>query len=97
MSYHSMVKGGGELGTMKSGNISLCPAITIIERSNVISCPPVDAVPLDRLMGPAVVVDVSNKTQSNADYTVTAQDFQNWEEKNGRIPDGSIVLGGCVV
>ncbi|XP_035674306.1 isatin hydrolase-like [Branchiostoma floridae] len=51
-----------------------------------------DAVPLDRLMGPAVVVDVSNKTENNADYTVTAQDFQDWEEKNGRIPDGSIVL-----
>eukprot|EP00058_Branchiostoma_floridae_P015595 XP_002601083.1 hypothetical protein BRAFLDRAFT_75518 [Branchiostoma floridae] len=51
-----------------------------------------DAVPLDRLMGPAVVLDVSNKTKNNADYTVTAQDFQDWEEKNGRIPDGAIVL-----
>ncbi|CAH1259288.1 Hypp2234 [Branchiostoma lanceolatum] len=51
-----------------------------------------DAVPLERLMGLAVVVDVSSKTKNNADYTVTAQDFQDWEEKNGRIPDGSIVL-----
>ncbi|KAI8481210.1 hypothetical protein Bbelb_410730 [Branchiostoma belcheri] len=51
-----------------------------------------DAVPLERLMGQAVVVDVSNKTENNADYAVTAQDFQDWEASNGRIPDGSIVL-----
>lgn len=51
-----------------------------------------DQIPLDRLIGPAVLVDVSAASQANADYRVTVSDFEAWETEHGRIPDGSIVL-----
>ncbi|MFQ5705538.1 MAG: cyclase family protein [Gemmatimonadales bacterium] len=49
-----------------------------------------DQVPLDRLIGPAVVVDVSDRV--TPDYLITVGDLQAWERSHGRIPDGSIVL-----
>jgi kynurenine formamidase len=49
-------------------------------------------IPLDRLIRPAVVVDVAEKAAKNADYALTPQDIAAWEDKNGRIPDGAIVL-----
>jgi kynurenine formamidase len=52
----------------------------------------VDQIPLDRLIGPAVVVDVSDHTVSNPDYQVTAADLQRVEAKDGRIPDQAILL-----
>ncbi|CAH1267351.1 Hypp3729 [Branchiostoma lanceolatum] len=51
-----------------------------------------DDIPVERLMGPAVVVDVSVKTTGNADYMVTAQDLQDWENTHGRIPDGCLLF-----
>jgi kynurenine formamidase len=52
----------------------------------------VDEIPLDRLMGPAVLIDVSEKCAANADYQVTVADFDAWESRNGPLPDGAIVL-----
>lgn len=52
----------------------------------------VDEVPLSRLIGPAVVVDVSEQAAADRDYQVTVQDFENWETKNGQLPDRIIVL-----
>ncbi len=52
----------------------------------------VDEIPLERLMGPAVVIDVTQKALADPDYLVGVKDFTNWEAKNGRIEDGSIVL-----
>ena len=52
----------------------------------------VDAVPVERLMGPAVTIDVTNACAANRDYGVTVRDFKTWEARNGRIPDGAIVL-----
>ncbi len=52
----------------------------------------VDQIPLDQLMGPALVVDVTRQCAGNADYLVSVADFQSWEKQNGRIPAGSIVL-----
>jgi kynurenine formamidase len=52
----------------------------------------VDEIPLDQLVGSAVVVDVSEQSSKNADYQVTAEDLQSWERTHGRIPDGSILL-----
>lgn len=51
-----------------------------------------DEIPLDRLIGPAVVVDVSSQVGDNADYLVSSDDFATFEEAHGRIPDGAIVL-----
>ena len=52
----------------------------------------VDQILLDRLIGPAIKVDVSSNASSNRDYLVSVSDFEAWETKNGRIPDHAIVL-----
>lgn len=52
----------------------------------------VDEIPLQQLMGPAIVIDVTAQCAANPDYLVSAADFQNWERRNGRIRSGTIVL-----
>ena len=52
----------------------------------------VDQLPLERLMGPAIVIDVTEKCATNADYLVSVADFESWEKRNGKIPPGTIVL-----
>jgi kynurenine formamidase len=52
----------------------------------------VDELPLDRLMGTAIVIDVSTKCATNPDYLVSVADFENWEKRNGPIAPGTIVL-----
>jgi kynurenine formamidase len=51
-----------------------------------------DQVPLGRLTGPAVVVDVTSEANASADYLLDVQALGAWEQANGRIPDSSIVL-----
>ena len=51
-----------------------------------------DQIPLDRLIGPAVVVDVRAAAEARSDYLIAADDFEAWEAEYGRIPDGAIVL-----
>ena len=52
----------------------------------------VDAIPLERLVGSAVVVDVSERALADADYQVRVADFEAWEAEHGQLPDGVIVL-----
>src|SRR5438034_4618475 len=52
----------------------------------------VDQIPLEQLMGPAIVIDVTSQCGNNPDYRVSTEDFQNWEKQNGKIPAASIVL-----
>ncbi len=52
----------------------------------------VDEIPLEQLMGDAIVVDVSDKALKDCDYQITSEDFLEWEKKNGKIPEGTIVL-----
>lgn len=51
-----------------------------------------DQIPLDRLVGPAAVVDVSGKATGDADALLTRADLERAEAGDGRIPDGAIVL-----
>lgn len=51
-----------------------------------------DQIPLEQLIAPAVVIDVTNQTSSNADYRLTADDVRAWEQRNGTIGAGTIVL-----
>jgi kynurenine formamidase len=51
-----------------------------------------DAVPLSRLIGPAVVVDVRDSAAANPDYRVRVEDLAAWERMHGPIPGGAIVL-----
>jgi kynurenine formamidase len=52
----------------------------------------VDQIPLDRLVGDALVVDVTGACANQSDYRVTMDDFAAWERSNGPIPAGAIVL-----
>jgi kynurenine formamidase len=51
-----------------------------------------EAIPLERLIGPAVVVDVSAAAAADADYQVSVSDLTAWEAEHGRIADGAILL-----
>jgi kynurenine formamidase len=51
-----------------------------------------EQVPLSRLIGPGVVIDVRRQAETNADYTLMVRDIRTWENINGRILQGSIVL-----
>ncbi|MGH9601919.1 MAG: cyclase family protein, partial [Terriglobales bacterium] len=52
----------------------------------------VDQVPPERLVGPLVVLNVAPKIPTNADYQITVDDVALWEQANGKIPAGAIVL-----
>lgn len=52
----------------------------------------VEQIPLEQLMGPGVVVDVSKKALANRDYLVGVDDLLIWESLYGQIPDGAILL-----
>jgi kynurenine formamidase len=52
----------------------------------------VDEIPLEQLIAPAVVIDVSEKAQADRDYQISADDFMAWESQHGQIPSNSIVL-----
>src|SRR5215203_598712 len=51
-----------------------------------------DQVPLDRLVGDAIVVDVRSSADSSADYRVDVKALEEWEGKHGAISAGAIVL-----
>lgn len=52
----------------------------------------VDQIPIEQLIGPGVVVDVSKYALTNPDYQVMVTDILKWESANGQIPDGAILL-----
>lgn len=49
-------------------------------------------LPLTQLMAPAVVIDVTRQSDSDAAYRVSRADVEAFEKTHGRIPAGSIVL-----
>jgi kynurenine formamidase len=52
----------------------------------------VDEVPLERLVGEAVLVDVDAACARDRDHQIGVRDLEAWEERHGRIPKGAIVL-----
>ena len=51
-----------------------------------------DQVPLEQLMSPAVVIDISAKASADRDYRLTPADVEAFEKEHGRIAAGTIVL-----
>lgn len=51
-----------------------------------------DQVPIEQLIGPAVVINISQQAQKNRDYQLTVDDIKNWQVKNGPIAPNSILL-----
>ena len=52
----------------------------------------VDEIPLDRLIGSAIVIDVRDSVANYIDYQINQADFVRWEEEHGKIPEQSIIL-----
>lgn len=48
-------------------------------------------VPLDDLIGPAVVIDVTEQAAADPDHRLTVEDVEAFERRHGRIPRGAIV------
>jgi kynurenine formamidase len=51
-----------------------------------------DQVPVERLIGPGVVIDVGGQVSKDVDYQISARDIERFEREHGRIPRGAIVL-----
>ncbi|MDC3242388.1 cyclase family protein, partial [Flavobacteriaceae bacterium] len=53
----------------------------------------VDEIPLEKIIGPAIKIDVSSKTHNNPDYLIKIDDLLEWENSERiKIPNGSIIL-----
>ena len=55
-------------------------------------CWTTDEVPLQKLMGPAAVIDIRSEAAKDPDYRLRVEDLFNWEKSHGRIPEGALVL-----
>ncbi len=53
---------------------------------------PTDAIPLENLIAPAIVIDVSKKAAADRNYRLSARDVRLFEDRHGRIKPGDIVL-----
>lgn len=51
-----------------------------------------EQIPVSKLIAPAIVVDISAACARNADYRLALADLTAFEQKSGRIPNGSILL-----
>ncbi|HXV75538.1 MAG TPA: cyclase family protein [Candidatus Polarisedimenticolaceae bacterium] len=51
-----------------------------------------DEIPLTRLIGPGVKIDLRHQAADDRDYRVGLADFERWERAHGELPEGAIVL-----
>lgn len=51
-----------------------------------------DQIPLEKLTGEAVVINVSAKALKDPDYQISVGDVEEWEKTNGKLADDVIVL-----
>ncbi|XP_015923067.1 isatin hydrolase-like [Parasteatoda tepidariorum] len=52
----------------------------------------VDQIPLDHLVAPAAVIDVTKQTKNDSDYLVKVDDLMKWEILSGKSLDSTIVM-----
>jgi kynurenine formamidase len=52
----------------------------------------VDQIPVDRLVRPAVCINVTAQASRDEDYRVSVADLKDWEQQHGAIPAGAVVL-----
>lgn len=51
-----------------------------------------DRIPIERLTGAGVRVDIAEQCVRDRDYRVTTSDLERWEAEHGRIPNQAIIL-----
>jgi kynurenine formamidase len=49
-------------------------------------------IPVQKLIGPACVIDVSDRVRDNADFLLTIDVVETWEQRHGRIPRGAWLM-----
>lgn len=52
----------------------------------------VDTIPVEQLIGPAVLIDVSGNALNDHDYQISVEDITKWEKAHGQIAEDSILL-----
>jgi len=52
----------------------------------------IDQIPIERLTGPAVVIDVRKQCKADPDYMLTVEDLKQWETRYGHMPEGAVVF-----
>jgi len=52
----------------------------------------VDEIPVQKLIAPAIVIDVRSAVEGNADYRLSMDDLEAWEARHGPIDQGAVVL-----
>ncbi|MEV4933286.1 cyclase family protein [Sphingobium sp. LMA1-1-1.1] len=52
----------------------------------------VDKIPAEKLIAPAIVIDVTAKVDADDEYLMTLDDVKEWEDEHGMIPEGAWVL-----
>jgi kynurenine formamidase len=56
------------------------------------SYPAIDELPATYAVRPLVVIPIQDKAAKDPGYQMTVGDIQEWEKRNGRIPEGSVVF-----
>nr|XP_034317591.1 isatin hydrolase isoform X3 [Crassostrea gigas] len=51
-----------------------------------------DQIPIEKLYGPGVIINVKEKVKSNPDYRVTVDDLLMWEKKYGEMPRRAVAI-----
>jgi kynurenine formamidase len=51
-----------------------------------------EQIPLQKTIGPGVVIDMRRKAEANPNYQLQLVDILTWERRHGKIPQGAIVL-----
>src|SRR5579859_450900 len=54
--------------------------------------PAIDELPATYAVRPLVVISIQDKAAKDPGYQMTVQDIRDWEKRNGRIPQGSVVF-----
>ncbi len=52
----------------------------------------VDSIPPSGLIGPGVIINVTQEAESNPDTLLTPDHIRDWESRNGQIPKGAWVI-----
>jgi len=52
----------------------------------------VEQIGVERLFGPAVVIDVQSESAKDPDYRLSTERIAGWEKQHGKIPEHAIVL-----
>ncbi|WP_184740702.1 cyclase family protein [Arthrobacter sp. AZCC_0090] len=50
-----------------------------------------DQIPVEDMVLPLVVLDITERVRADADATPTMEDLQSWESRNGTVPTGCFV------